>query len=71
MPAKATVCRWLARHHEFRRSYAFAREFQVEDFADAILEIADGCGDIRHARRRIGVLKLAVGRMAPRKYGKR
>jgi hypothetical protein len=64
MPAKATVCRWLARNQEFRRSYAIARECQAEDFADAILEIADGCSDIRHARRRIGVLKLAAGRMA-------
>jgi hypothetical protein len=71
MPARATVCRWLARNQEFRRSYAIARECQAEDFADAIHEIADGCSDIRHARRRIGVLKLAAGRMAPRKYGKR
>jgi hypothetical protein len=71
MPAKATVCRWLARNLEFRRSYAIARECQAEDFADAILKIADCCSDIRHAHRRIGVLKLAAGRMAPRKYGKR
>ena len=71
MPAKATVFRWLASNEDFRRSYALARECQAEDFADAILEIADGCSDIRHARRRIGVLKLAAGRMAPRKFGKR
>jgi terminase small subunit-like protein len=71
MPAKATVCRWLAGNKEFRRWYVIARECQAEDFAGAILEIADGCGDLRHARRRIGVLKLAAGRMAPRKYGKR
>ena len=41
MPAKATVCRWLARHHEFRRSYAFARQCQLEDFGFEILAIAD------------------------------
>jgi hypothetical protein len=71
MPAKATVCRWLARHQEFRRRYALARAFQVEDFADEILEIADHCGDIRSARHRIGALKLAIARMTPRKYGNR
>jgi hypothetical protein len=29
MPAKATVCRWLARNQEFRRWYALARASQV------------------------------------------
>ena len=66
MPAKATVCRWLARNQEFRRWYALARAFQVQDFADEMLEIADHCSDIRHARRRIGALRLAIARMTPR-----
>jgi hypothetical protein len=44
---------------------------QVEDFADEILEIADECSDIRHARHRIGALRLAMARMTPRKYGNR
>ena len=39
MPAKATVCRWLARNQEFCRWYALARAFQVQDFADEMLEI--------------------------------
>ena len=71
MPAKATVCRWLARNQEFRRWYALARAFQLEDFANEMLEIADHCSDIGHARQRIGALKLAVARMTPRKYGNR
>ena len=66
MPAKATVCRWLARHPEFRRWYALARSFQVQGFADEMLEIADHCSDIRHARHRIGALRLAIARMTPR-----
>jgi hypothetical protein len=41
MPAKATVCRWLARNQEFRHAYALAREFQAENFAHEILKIAD------------------------------
>ena len=43
MPAKAAVCRWLARNQEFRRWYALARASQVQDFADEMLEIADEC----------------------------
>jgi hypothetical protein len=41
MPAKATVCRWLARNQEFRRSYAFARRCRAEEMMDEIMEIAD------------------------------
>ena len=69
MPAKATVCRWLARHPEFRRWYALARASQVEGFGDEMIEIADACSDIAQARRRIGALRLTVARMTPRKYG--
>ncbi len=38
---KQTVCRWLARHPEFRRSYAIARDCQMEDLMDEMLKIAD------------------------------
>ena len=69
MPAKATVCRWLARHPEFRRCYALARTFQVEGFGDEMIEIADECSDITQARRRIAALRLAIARMSPKKYG--
>jgi hypothetical protein len=71
MPAKATVCRWLAHNQEFRRWYALARALQFQDFADEMLEIADHCSDIRHARHWIGTLRLAITRMTPKKYGNR
>ncbi len=70
MPAKVTVCRWLARNAEFRREYAIARELQMDRFADVMLEIADHCSDLREARRRIGALKLVAARLTPKKYGK-
>ena len=41
MPARATVFRWLARHPEFRRSYAIARDCLTEYLWDEILKIAD------------------------------
>jgi hypothetical protein len=71
MPAKATVCRWLARNAEFCRQYAFARALQVERFGDEMLEILDDCSDLRDARRRIGALKLVAARLTPKKYGRR
>ncbi|MFZ3358030.1 MAG: hypothetical protein WA177_04645 [Xanthobacteraceae bacterium] len=67
MPAKVTVCRWLARNAEFRDQYAFARALQMERFGDEMLEIARHCSDLPHARRRIGALKLVAGRLSPKK----
>lgn len=41
MPHAGTVCRWLARHVEFREQYTLAREAQAELHADEMIEIAD------------------------------
>ncbi len=71
MPAKATVCRWLARNAEFRRDYADARQMQMMRFGDEMLEIHDDCSDLSVARRRIGALKLVAARLTPKKYGNR
>jgi hypothetical protein len=68
MPAKATVCRWLARNADFRRRYARAREVQMGGFGDEMIKIADRCSDIRLAGRRIGALKLVAARLTPKKY---
>jgi hypothetical protein len=76
MPARATVFRWLARNKEFRRWYAIARECQIEDLLDEILEIVDdssGYVDREHiarSRLRIAARKMALARLAPKKYGK-
>jgi hypothetical protein len=71
MPAKVTVCRWLARNAEFCDQYAFARALQSERFGDEMLEIAYHCSDLRLARRKIGALRLVAARLSPKKYGKR
>jgi Bacteriophage Sf6, terminase small subunit-like len=41
MPARATIFRWLARHQEFRRQHALARECLEQDLMYEILRIAD------------------------------
>ena len=71
MPAKATVCRWLARNAEFRRDYAAARQMQMMDFGDEMVDIAHHCADLSVARRRISALRLVAARLSPKKYGKR
>ncbi|MBL0935522.1 MAG: terminase small subunit protein [Rhizobiaceae bacterium] len=41
MPHAGTVCRWLAKHDDFREQYSHAREAQAELMADELVEIAD------------------------------
>jgi len=41
MPAKSTIFVWLEEHEDFARSYSLARQIQIEDLVDEILEIAD------------------------------
>ncbi len=87
MPDKATVFRWLAdgRYLAFRERYAYAREAQMDHFADEILEIADSASrdvaigadgkprfDLQHIQRaklRIDTRKWLMTKLAPKKYG--
>jgi hypothetical protein len=41
MPAKSTIFVWLEEHEDFARLYSLARQLQIEDLVDEILEIAD------------------------------
>src|SRR5215813_2755839 len=41
MPAKSTIFVWLEEHEDFASSYTLARQIQIEDLVDEILEIAD------------------------------
>ncbi len=69
MPARATVFRWLARNEEFRRSYAFAREWLVEGLMAEILEIVDDSS--RDYVEKIGAIKApkwTLTHLAPKKY---
>ncbi|MER9459690.1 terminase small subunit protein [Mesorhizobium sp. M0387] len=48
MPAKSTVCRWLAIHPAFRDQYACARAIQADEYFDETIDIADdGTNDYR------------------------
>src|SRR5215475_2472999 len=41
MPARSTIFVWLEEHEGFARSYTLARQIQIEDLMDAILDIPD------------------------------
>ena len=41
MPARSTIFLWLEGHEEFARKYAIAKQMQIEDLMDEILEIVD------------------------------
>jgi hypothetical protein len=41
MPARSTIFVWLEEHQDFARLYTLARQMQIEDLMDEILEIAD------------------------------
>ncbi len=75
MPTRATVFRWLARHAEFLRAYAAARDAQAHALFDEILSIADGAPEtpngLSRAKLMIDTRKWWMGKVAPRKYGDR
>ncbi len=86
MPDRATVNRWLETHREFQREYVFAREFQAEQIADQVLEIVDAeppmvvdaygnkrfrPGWLARQKLRAYARMWMLGRMLPRKYGRR
>ena len=41
MPARSTIFVWLEEHEDFARLYTLAKQIQIEDLMDEILEIAD------------------------------
>ncbi len=69
MPARATVFRWLARSEKFRRSYTIARQCQIEDLMDEMLEIVDDSS--RDYAEKTGAIKARrwmLAHLMPKKY---
>lgn len=55
MPTGATIQKWIRTDPDFQKAFLEAREFQMNKFADEILEIADNSvGDIRLAFDKYG-----------------
>lgn len=85
MPDKATVCRWLQKHAEFRDQYACAREVQAEILIDQIVDIADDSSNdtiehekfgkmlnkewVERSKIRIDARKWTAVKLLPKKYG--
>jgi len=69
MPSYAAVCVWLREDREFQEHYARAREAQADFLAEAIIEIADGTGNVQRDRFRIDARIWYAGKLRPKKYG--
>lgn len=85
MPAPSTICLWLSQDEAFAERYARAKEIQMENLAEEILEIAeDGSNDwmknrfgedvlnaehVQRSRLRIDSRKWLMSKLAPKKYG--
>ena len=82
-----TVCRWVAKHEDFREAYATARVLRTEVWAEELVEIADDAShdyridqegncifdaeNVHRARLRIDTLKWQLVRLDPRLWGNR
>ncbi len=69
MPARATIFRWLARNEKFRRSYTIARQCQIEDLMDEMLEIVDDSSrDYVEKTAAIKARRWMLAHLMPKKY---
>jgi hypothetical protein len=73
MPGYETVCRWLREDHDFRESYARAREDAADAMASEIVEIADTANEdnAQAIRVRVDARKWVAAKLKPRVYGDR
>jgi hypothetical protein len=69
MPNVVTVYRWMAKHEEFCKLYARAREDQADTMADQIIDIADETGDPHDKRVRVDARKWIAAKLKPKRYG--
>lgn len=69
----STLHRWLDESEELRELYARVRIEQAHAMAEAIVDIADTCGEdangINKARARMDARKFLVAKIAPKIYG--
>ena len=72
MPARSSIFNWLQDHREFAHQYALAKQFQIYDLYDEILDAARSCElndeDIQRKKVKIGALKWLVTKLSAKKY---
>ena len=81
-PSKKTIFNWLRKNEDFQRRYKLAKELQIEDLMDEILDISDNLDAFakRYRRRpinehliylariKIDEMKWKVAHLMPRTY---
>ena len=78
MPSRKVVHEWVADDRNgFRDKYARAREAQIEQYADEIVDLADAVAGatesavVQAAKLRIDTRKWVASKLLPTKYGDR
>jgi hypothetical protein len=71
MPSRQTVYNWIEKDKDFVDRYARACARRADVLFDALLEIADGDGDVNRDRLRVDARKWSLSKMQPKKYGDR
>lgn len=85
MPDKATICRWMPKHPEFRDQYRACADFRADIMFEETLDIADdGTNDsqvddkgrlivnydvIQRSKLRVDARQWFLSRLIPKKYG--
>ena len=54
MPARSSIFNWLRDHRDFADQYALAKQFQIYDLYDKILDAARSCDRARESTKNEG-----------------
>jgi hypothetical protein len=72
MPARSTIFRWLREHKAFADQYAVAKQLQIYDLCDEMLDAARirelNDEGIQRKKLKIGALKWLVTKLSAKKY---
>jgi hypothetical protein len=72
MPARSSVFNWLQDHRDFADEYALAKQLQIYDLCDELLDTARSRAlndeDGRRKNVKIGALKWIITKLSAKKY---
>ena len=69
IPCRATVYNWLHDNKDFMDKYTRARKEQADLFAQEIVDISDGTGDVQRDRLRVEARKWVASKLKGSLYG--
>jgi transposase-like protein len=74
-PSRSTIFRWLRESKDFADQYAIAKQLQIYDLYDELLDTARGRGandeSVQHKSMKIQALKWLITQLTAKKYRRR